>query len=128
MFNKRKDSRIVKRALLYDKKLPLEIIKILLNDESYNIRETASQHPTNLKHDLSTNDLSYLREKSVWYKKALLNNEELLSPEVLEVLASDENPNISSIAIYMSRRRPNSSAEMQLENKLIKDYIKLFLS
>lgn len=128
LFNKWKDSRIIKRALLYNKNLPLEIIKILLNDESYNIRETASQHPTNLKHDLSTNDLSYLREKSVWYKKALLNNEELLSPEVLEALALDENPSISSIATYMSRRIPNSSDEMQLENKLIKDYIKLFLS
>lgn len=128
LFNKWKDSRAIKRALLYDKKLPLEIIKILLNDESYNIRETASQHPTNLKHDLSTNDLSYLREKSVWYKKALLNNEELLSSEVLEVLASDENPSISSIAIYMLRKRPKFDSEMKLENKLIKDYINLFLS
>lgn len=128
LFNKWKDSRAIKRALLYDKKLPLEIIQILLNDESYSIRETASQHPTNLKHDLSTNDLSYLREKSVWYKKAILNNKELLSPEVLEVLASDENPSISSLAIYVLRRKPSFESETQLENKLIKDYIKLFLS
>lgn len=89
-----------KSSILYDKNLPLEIIKILLNDENENIKEEASEHPTNLKHDLSTNDLSYLRKKSRSYKKALLNNNDLLTPEVLEVLAFDENIDVASSAIY----------------------------
>ncbi len=167
-----------KSSILYDKNLPLEIIKILLNDENENIREEAREHPTNLKHDLSTNDLSYLKQKSRSYKKALLNNSDLLAPEVLEVLAFDENIDVASSAIChdncpihvlqdpkllshedysirqaiamndktptniikrlakddhfrvsdMAKSSPNFAPEMKQENKLIKDYIKLFLS
>jgi len=172
------DSLADKSSILYDKNLPLEIIKILLDDENEYIREEASEHPTNLKHDLSTNDLSYLRQKSRSYKKALLNNNDLLTPEVLEVLAFDENIDVASSAIYqdncpihvlqdpkllshedysirqaiamndktpaniiqqlakddhfrvsdMAKRNPNFRPESQLESKLIKDYIKLYLS
>jgi len=167
-----------KSSILYDKNLPLEIINILLDDENEHIREEASEHPTNLKHDLSTNDLSYLRQKSRSYKKALLNNSDLLTPEVLEVLAFDENIDVASSAIYqdncpihvlqdpkllrhedysirqaiamndktpaniiqylakddhfrvsdMAKSNPNFMSKMQQEKKLIKDYIKLFLS
>ena len=167
-----------KSSILYNKNLPLEIIKILLDDENENIRETASEHPTNLKHDLLTNDLYYLRQKSRSYKKALLNNENLLTQDIIEVLAFDDNIDVSSSAIShdkcpisvlkdarllkhedysvrqaiamndkapvsviqqlakddhfrvsdMAKRNTNFRPEVQSESKLIKKYIRLFLS
>jgi hypothetical protein len=167
-----------KSVILSDKNLSLEIINILLNDENEDIRKEASEHPTKIKHDLSTNDLSYLRQKPRWYKRTLLNNDDLLTPEVLEVLAFDENIDVASSAIHhdncpihilqdpkllnhenysirqaiamnnktptniihylskddhfrvsdMAKRHVNFRPELNQENKLIKDYIKLFLS
>ena len=103
LLNKWKDSYEVKDALLNDEKLSyknlsLEIIKVLLNDKNQEIRERASKHPTKLKHDLSTNDLSYLREKSPEYKRDLIYDENV-TPEALEVLAFDKIIGIAASAI-----------------------------